>query len=62
LNINGANLVMFVDKINALITDSYVGALQNDADYVLTELKSSFNRKTLVINIGKTVVMSFHIR
>ena len=62
LNINGANLVMFADDINVLITDSDVGVLQNKIDRVIAELETRFNRNDLVINAGETGVMSFHNR
>jgi retron-type reverse transcriptase len=60
LNIHGANLVMFADDINVLITDSDVGSLQNKIDRVTAELETWFNRNDLVINAGKIGVMSFH--
>ena len=62
LNIHGANLVMFADDINVLITDSDVGLLQNEIDRVITALETWFNRNNLVINAGKTKVMLFHNR
>jgi hypothetical protein len=62
LNIRGANLVMFADDINVLITDSNVGSLQNKIDRVIAELEIWFNRNNLMINAGKTGVMSFHNR
>jgi hypothetical protein len=61
-NIHGAKLVMFIDDINVLITDSDVGALQSKIDRVMVELESWFNRNNFVINTGKSVVMSFHNR
>jgi hypothetical protein len=62
LNIHGANLVMFTNDINVLITDSDVCALQSKTDRVVTELETWFNRNDLVKNAGKTGVMSFHNR
>jgi hypothetical protein len=47
---------------NVLITDSDVGGLQSKIDRVMTELESWFNRNSLIMNVGKTVVMSFHNR
>jgi hypothetical protein len=38
LNIHGANLIMFADDINVLITDSDVCALQTEIDRVIVEL------------------------
>jgi len=62
LNIRGANLVMFADDINVLIMDNDVGALQNKIDRVITELETWFDSNNLVINAGKTGVMSLHNR
>jgi hypothetical protein len=62
LNIRGANLVMFADDINVLITESDVGSLQNKIDRVTAELETWFNRNDLVINARETGVMSFHSR
>jgi len=43
-----------------LITDKDVGSLQNKTDRVTAELETWFNRNNLVINAGKTGVMSIH--
>ena len=39
LNVHGANMVMFADDINALITDKDACALQIKIDRVMTELE-----------------------
>ena len=62
LNIHGANLVMFADDINVLITDSNVCALQRKIVRVVAELEIWFHRNDLIINVSKTGVMSFHNR
>jgi hypothetical protein len=62
LNIHGANLVMFADDITVLITDSNVCALQRKIDRVIAELEIWFNRNDVIINVGKTGIMSFHNR
>jgi hypothetical protein len=62
LNIHGANLIMFADDINVLITDSDLGPLQNKIDRVTAELETWFNRNDLVTNAGKTRVMLLHNR
>ena len=62
LNIHSANLVMFADDINVLITDSDVGALQIKIDRVIAELETWFNRSDLIINVSNTGVMSFYNR
>jgi hypothetical protein len=56
-NIHCTKLVMFADDINVLITDRDEGMHQSK---VFTELESWFNRNSLVINVDKTAVMSFH--
>jgi hypothetical protein len=61
-SIHCANLVMFADDVNVLITDSDVSELQNKIDRVITELETRFNRNDHVINADKTGVMSFHNR
>jgi len=40
LNIHCANLVVFTNDNNVLITDSDVGAVQNKIDIVITELET----------------------
>jgi hypothetical protein len=60
LKIHGANLVMFADNINVLITDVDISAFQNKVDRVIIELESWFQKNDLIINAVKTVVMSFH--
>jgi hypothetical protein len=61
LNIHDANLFMFADDINVLVTDSDVCALKK-IDRVIAELEMWFNRNDLIINVGKTGIMSFHNR
>jgi hypothetical protein len=51
LNIHGANLVMFADHINVLITDTDISALQNKVEQVIIELQSWFQRNDLKINV-----------
>ena len=53
---------MFADDINVLITDSDVCALQRKIDRVIAELEIWFNRNDLIINVGKTGIMSFRNR
>ena len=52
LNIHGANLVMFADDINVIITDTDVDALQNKVDWVIMELAFQFQKNDLIINVG----------
>jgi hypothetical protein len=53
---------MFADDINVLITDSDVCALQRKIDRIMAELEIWVNRDDLIINIGKTGVISFQNR
>ena len=62
VNIHDANLFMFADDINVLISDSDERLLQTKIDRVVAELETCFNRNDLVINAGKTRVMLFHNR
>ena len=62
VNIHNANLVMFADDINVLISDSDERLLQTKIDKVVAELETWFNRNDLVINAGETGVMLFHNR
>jgi hypothetical protein len=52
LNIHVANLDMFADDINVLITDSDVGAVQNTGDQVIRDLESWFKRYDFIINVS----------
>ena len=60
INIHDANLVMFADDINMLISDSDKRLRQTKIDRVVEELETWFNRNDLVINAGKTGVILFH--
>jgi len=62
VNIHDANLIMFAVDNNVLISDSGERSLQIKIDRVGAELESWFNRNDLVVNAGKTGVMSFHNR
>jgi hypothetical protein len=62
VKIHDANLVMFADDFNMLISDRDVRVLQIKTDRVVAELETWFNRNDLVINAGKTGVMLFHNR
>jgi hypothetical protein len=49
---------MFAYDISVLISDSATRELQIKIDRVVTELETSLNRNDLVINTGKTGVIS----
>ena len=61
LNIHAANLVMCADDISVLITDSDMCTLKK-TDRMIIELENWFNRNNLIINVGKSGIMSFHDR
>ena len=56
-NIHDANLVMFAEDINVLISDGDERLLRTKIDRVVAELETWFNRDDLVINAGKTAEM-----
>jgi len=62
VNNRNANLVMFADDINVLISDSDERSLRTKTDRVDVELETWFNRNDLTINAGKTEVMLCHNR
>ena len=62
VNIHDANLVMFADDINVLISDSDERLLQTKIDRVVAELETWFNRNDLLKNAGKRAVMLCHNR
>ena len=62
VNIHDANLVMFADDINVVISDSDERLLQTKIDRIVAELETWFNRNDLLINAGKTAVMLCHNR
>ena len=53
---------MFADDISVLILDSDATELQIGINRVVTELETWLNRNDLIINTGKSWVMSFHNR
>jgi len=53
VNIHDANLVMFADDINVLISDSDERLLQTKIDRIVAELETWVIRNDLVINAGK---------
>jgi hypothetical protein len=59
-NVHDAKVVMFADDFSVFISESDARELQIKIDRVVTELETWLNRNDLVINLGKTGVMSFH--
>ena len=61
-NVHDAQVVMFANDISVLILDSDARELQVTINGVVTELETWLNGNDLVINTGKSGVMSFHNR
>ena len=59
-NVHDAQVVMFADDISVLILDSDARELQIRINRMVTELETWLNRNGLVINTGKSEVMSLH--
>jgi hypothetical protein len=60
LNIMGSKIVLFADDTNILVSDENINNLQYKLNNVMTELQTWFTLNNLVINIEKTLAMSFH--
>jgi len=61
LNIQGAKLILYADDTNVLIVDRSQEVLQSKLSSVMEQLEIWFCNNDLVINITKTVAMSFHL-
>jgi hypothetical protein len=61
LNVQGVELVLFVDGINILVIDKDKDAVQQKINKLLKQLEIWFQVNNLLINIKKTVAMSFHL-
>jgi hypothetical protein len=62
LNITGSKIILFADDTNILVSDENSTNLQHKLDNVMTELQTWFTLNSLVVNIEKTVAMSFHTK
>jgi hypothetical protein len=61
LNIQGAKLILYADDTNVLVIDRSQEALQTKLSLVMKQLEIWFSNNDLIINIIKTVAMSFHL-
>jgi hypothetical protein len=59
LNIMGSKIVLFADDTNTLVSDENINNLQYKLNNVMTELQTWFTINNLVVNIEKTLAMSF---
>jgi len=62
LNVEDGQLVLFADYINLLIIKRDGNVLQHKVNEVMKKLEYWFQKNNLMINIGKTVVMSYHTK
>jgi hypothetical protein len=62
LNVKEGELVLFADFINLLIIEQNENVLQHKVNEVIKKLEYWFKENNLMINVGKTVAMSFHTR
>jgi hypothetical protein len=56
----GSKIVLFADDTNILVSDENINNLQYKLNNVMTELQTWFTLNKLVVNIEKTLAMSFH--
>jgi hypothetical protein len=62
LNIRGAEVVLFVDYTNLLITGEDECFLQQKITEVMHDVETWFQKNNPIINTEKTIAMSFHSR
>ena len=60
LNIMGSKIVLFADDTNILVSDENIKTIQYNLKNVMTELQTWFTLNSLVVNVEKTLAMSFH--
>jgi len=60
LTVENGQLVLFVDDINVLVIERDENVLQYKVNDVMKMLEYWFQKNYLMINIGKTVAMSYH--
>ena len=61
LNIQGTKLILYVDDTNVLVIDRSKEALRTKLFLIMKQLEIWFHKNDLIINITKTVAMSFHL-
>jgi hypothetical protein len=62
LNVKDGQLVLFADDINLRITERDENVSQHKVNEVMKKLEYWFQKINLMINIGRTVAMSFHTK
>jgi hypothetical protein len=56
----GSKIVLFADDMNILVSEANMGNLQYKLNNVMNELQTWFTLNSLVVNVEKTLAMSFH--
>jgi hypothetical protein len=60
LNIMGSKIVLFADDTNILVSGEDLNTLQYKLNNVMKELQTWFTLNNLVVNVEKTLAVSFH--
>jgi hypothetical protein len=59
LNVMGSKIVLFTDDTNILVSEANMSNLQSKLNNVMNELQTWLTLNSLVVNVQKTLVMSF---
>jgi dsDNA-binding SOS-regulon protein len=60
LNIMGSKIVLFAGDMNILLSEANMNNLQYKLNNVMNELQTWFTLNSLVVNVEKTLALSFH--
>jgi hypothetical protein len=60
LNITGSKIMLFADDTNILVSEENINKLQCKINKVMNELQTWFKLNNLVVNVEKTLAVSFH--
>jgi hypothetical protein len=60
LNIMGSKIVLFADDTNILVSRENLNTVQHTLNNVMQELQTWFTLNSLVVNVEKTLPVSFH--
>jgi len=56
----GSKIVLFVDDTNILVSEANMNNFQYKLNSVMNELQTWFTLNSLVVNVEKTLAVSFH--
>jgi hypothetical protein len=60
LNIMGSKIVLFADDMNIFVSEANMSNIQYKLNNIMNELQTWFTLNSLVVNVEKTLAMSFH--